>query len=230
MIGPWIIRLLASLLLLNLIACTNKPTVHLYKRYISAAKAQALVADLEQKGIRVTTNEFTFPKSISKTTILSSPLLQQPELIEQTQTSLQTLGFEPATTSSLVIANHWYTKNSLGLFIMPEGANTYNQAQPVHLAQTYTADKCDTNIKLTLEPNGDFHYFIEQRSTLTGKWSVTAYPYLLLQNQQRHFTYYYQLSSSQTIDQISEVDLTELTPLSRSNIIPACQLVFGQRH
>ena len=225
-------KFLTTLILLSfltLTGCTNQATVHLYTRYIDDTTTDSIRTKLEQAGLNVKTNNFNFPRNITTTSILYSPLLEQPDAIDITKDSLKKLGFEINSLSPLVSSNHWYTKNSLGLFVVPSGTVTYSANNPHLLAYTYQSHDCEKNMELTLDKTGYFEYRGEDNELLTGRWSITSYPYVLLENSVHHFSYYFEIKQSEVVDQISKIELITLHPLSNSNIMESCAMQHGLR-
>ena len=101
--------------------CASPPTVYLYGKYLEPSKVQALSEQLTDQGLNVEVNDFDFPTSVSTNTLLYSLLLQSPEAIDNTTSIAEHAGYSINRVQSLTQGNHWYTKNSLALFVFPDG-------------------------------------------------------------------------------------------------------------
>ena len=115
------VLMLLSILLLLLPGCSSKPTVYVYAKYLDDNERNKLTNNLTKEGLDVKSNEFDFPSTVTSNTVLYSLLLQEPDAIDKTSEIADTLGFPIHSVQMLTQGNHWYTKNSLALFLLPEG-------------------------------------------------------------------------------------------------------------
>jgi hypothetical protein len=101
--------------------CANNPTVHLYGKYLEESKLQALTEKFKEQGLNVDANEFDFPTAVNSNTLLYSLLLRSPDVIDKAASIAELEGFPITNMQALTQGNHWYTKDSLALFLFPDG-------------------------------------------------------------------------------------------------------------
>lgn len=225
-----IINFLLLLLVSTIIAGCAAPTViHLNKRYLSDEKAQAVKHELESAGFDVEVNELKFPREITSTSIVHSPLLLEPDALKKTENVIVNLGYELDAITSLASNNHWYTKNTVGLYIVPDGVSTVNSVTLSTLAGTYESRDCDITSSINLSSDGTFSYQDSENKSLTGRWSISGYPYILLEKPSIHLNYYFEIEESEVIDKIGKVSITTLQPRSSAREINKCEMQAGLR-
>lgn len=110
------------LLCFFLSACASKTTVYVYAKYLDTTQKEEIknVFDSSQT-FRVQFNEFDFPAIVTENTLLYSLILLEPETIDAAAALSTTTCFPIKYTQGLSQGNHWYTKNSMALFLLPEG-------------------------------------------------------------------------------------------------------------
>ncbi|WP_394174763.1 hypothetical protein [Thalassotalea litorea] len=218
---------LLSLLLLS--ACTS-PTVHLNHRYLNESDTSELTYSIQQNEDQIELNTLPFPDDVTETTILYSPFLRDPELIDNVRESLQQTGYEKITVRSLVASNHWYTKNTIGVFAVPTGTLPNIGKRAIDFAHLYKSENCESMIQLTLMQDGKFSLDAGKNEDVQGTWKVTSYPYLLLENQDPYIHFYFEIFRETGSDQVGKIEFLKLKPLSNSEQIASCILSFGLRH
>jgi hypothetical protein len=82
---------------------------------------------------------------------------------------------------------------------------------------------------LNLQKNGKFTYKVFDDIKITGSWSITGCPYILLENKEPYLRYYFEIKRSKKVDKISEIEVIDLQPVSSSLIISNCKLTYGER-
>lgn len=223
-------KLLLLLLLSMILAGCSAPTViHLNKRYLSEEKAQAVKKQLENEGFDVEVNELKFPREITSTSIIHSPLLLEPDALTKTENVIVNMGYELDAITSLASNNHWYTKNTVGLYIVPDGVSTVNSVTLSTLAGKYESRDCDIASSINLSSDGTFSYQDSEQKSLTGRWSISGYPYILLEKPSIHLNYYFEIEESEIIDKIGKVLITTLKPRSSAREINKCDMKTGLR-
>ena len=85
------------------------------------------------------------------------------------------------------------------------------------------------SVRGNLQKNGKFTYKIFDDIKITGSWSITGYPYILLENEEPYLHYYFEIKRSKKVDKISEIEVIDLQPVSSSLIISNCKLTYGER-
>lgn len=214
---------------LLLCAACSTTTVHVNKLYLSDKQSNEVKTLLELQGLAVEFNELNFPKELYSTTILYSPFVKEEHAVDNIENTLHQLGYDVGDISALVASNHWYTKNTIGLYIVPDGVSPNSGKNIEDIAFEYRSEKCDKEIALTLEKNSVFTYKRSDDIKIIGNWSITEYPYILLENKAPYVHQYFEISRSKRVDKISEIDIIALQPMSSSLIILDCKLTYGER-
>lgn len=239
-------------LFLLLPGCSSKPTVYVYAKYLNNNQRNELTNNLTKEGLDVKSNEFDFPSTVTSNTVLYSLLLQEPDAIDKTSEVANTMGFPIRSVQMLTQGNHWYTKNSLALFLLPEGGRPDGTLLSQDLAHEYQAETCPENTVLTLNPNGTFELIlgdnnIDERDAYSnsnnarnsgskkasGQWKLRQFPYLELQeNGSRYANFYFEISQSEETDQISAIHFINLSTINVNSTIPlplSCVFTYGER-
>ena len=114
-------------LVLLLSGCASKTTVHVYAKYLDSAQRDEIsnAFDSSQR-YRVQLNEFDFPANVTENTLLYSLILLEPEAIDIASYISATAGFTIQRIEGLSKGNHWYTKNSIALFLLPKNNISYS--------------------------------------------------------------------------------------------------------
>lgn len=214
--------------LITMLSCSTT-TVHVNKTYLNEAESKKIKSKLEEKGFNVEFNEHLYPTDILSTTILYSPFLTEISAVDDVEDTLSGLGYDIKNISSLVVSNHWYTKNTMGLYIVPNEVVPNDGKNIKDIANQYKSLNCDTYIELNLKKNGEFLYSKKGEISVSGKWSLTKYPYILLEKLEPYLNVYFEIKKSKKIDQVSHIDITELHPLNSANVISPCTLTYGVR-
>ena len=209
-------------------ACTTT-TVHVNNRYLTEQESQNVKVELKNLGLDVEFNELNFPSDISSTSIMYSPFVRDNTAVSKVESSLIRLGYGVSNISALVSENHWYAKNTVGLYIVPDGVVPNSGKNTEDIAFQYKSEGCDSSTELNLQKNGKFTYKIFNDIKVTGTWSITEYPYIILENEEPYLHYYFEINRSKKADKISEIEVIDLHPLSSSLIILSCKLTYGER-
>lgn len=213
-------------LLLVLTGCSSV-TVHVNTRYLSTQEAREVISKLKAAEFNVKTNEQIFPSQVVTTTILYSPLLQDREAVSRLEKAI-TSDWPVSYIRALSISNHWYSKNSIGLYLVPENIDPHQGTNVADLANVYTSWQCENRVVLTLHPKGDFS-LEKDNDTYTGTWRITSFPYLQLSSSEPYLHTYFEVSQHSEVDKISPVTITSLTPVENDFLPDGCVLTFGLR-
>lgn len=229
-------------LLMLLSACANQPTVYVYAKYLDDEQRNELTEQLEKEDLQVKLNEFDFPTTISTNTLLYSLLLQDEQTIDTTSDVTKRLGFPINSTASITQGNHWYTKNSLAIFLFPDGQRPADSLLPQDLVHVYVGEGCGDGKRLILHKNGTYTLELNREdentgdsvtATGNGQWKFRQFPYLELQEAGAHYAnYYFEISQNHTADKVSDLVLTSLTLINDNSANPlaeTCVFEFGER-
>lgn len=215
-----------------LIGC-SQPTVHLNSRYLNEEQTKQVTDIVTAHGIDVKVNDHPFPQQVTNSTLIHSPtmIVRNPERIEQIQNVLKSIGWDLQTMHVLTQSNHRFTKNNLGLFLVPEGITVGSGRSAADLAHTYQSLECADNYQVTLYFDGRFQFEGENLNSLSfnGNWQLIEYPYIRLFQKEPHLNFYYQVEQTQTMDRLGSVHIITLKPMSKSPRVPDCVLEYGIR-
>lgn len=216
--------------------CTSNPTVYVYGKYLAPSQVQGLTDRLTKEGLNVEVNELDFPTTVDTNTLLYSLLLQTPEAIDNTSRIAEDAGFPITSVQSLAQGNHWYTKNSLALFIFPDRKKPEGTLLAQDLMHTYKGQSCGDGHHLTLKKDGTYQLTLKTANATVntqGHWQFRQFPYLELQELNSPYAnYYFEISSERSQDQVSELNLTHLQLLNANSANPLaqeCVFTYGLR-
>lgn len=211
-----------------MVSCSTT-TVHVNKSYLNESESKNIKNRLEEIGFNVEFNEHAYPDDISSTTILYSPFLKEVTAVDNIENLLLDLGYDINSINSLVASNHWYTKNTMGLYIVPKDVVPNDGKSIEDIAKQYKSVNCDTLAELNLQKNGTFLYSQKGEVSVSGRWSITQYPYIILEKSKPYLDFYFEIKKSKKSDQISNMEITELQPINSSDLISDCKLTYAVR-
>lgn len=224
------------LCLLAIAGCTSKPTVHIYGKYIAPSQVQSLSESLSEKGLNVEVNDFEFPTTITSNTLLYSLLLQAPEAIDYATDAAQSSGLPINSVQPLSQGNHWYTKNSLAVFLFPDGKRPKGTLLAQDLVHSYVSKKCGDGQRLRLNKDGTYQLTLEIDKSIVsaqGHWKYRQFPYLELRELNSPYAnYYFEISRELSEDQVSKLSLIHLQLLNANSanpLAPECVFTHGVR-
>ena len=216
--------------------CANNPTVHLYGKYLEESKLQALTEKFKEQGLNVDANEFDFPTAVNSNTLLYSLLLRSPDVIDKAASIAELEGFPITNMQALTQGNHWYTKDSLALFLFPDGRKPQGTLLAQDLTNTYKGESCGDGQRLTLNKNGTYQLTLKTINNVVntkGHWKFRQFPYLELQELNSPYAnYYFEISQIKSEDKVSKLNLTQLQLLNANSANPLaseCVFIHGIR-
>lgn len=224
-----------------LLSACSSTTVHLYGRYLSEAQIEKVKDGLEKTGVKVKTNTLSFPESINQSTLLYSPFIQQENGLENITNSLSKLNWTIADVQMLVANNHWYKKDSVGLFLLPEGMTQNDRIVSRDLVNEYTSRNCKMGVSVQLNQDNTYEmffseipdlrteYFRNRIDYLKGSWKVRSYPYIELTSFNDRWWFYFEIQRKTETDKVSDIDIIELAPLDEYKLFPNCSFTYGVR-
>ena len=226
-------KLLSLVLLIFFLSACSSTKVHVNHRYIDNQTLRDITSTLEQAGFEVETNEFAFPNNISQSTVVYSPMISNKDAVNNIQDLLAQRSWHVPGVQPLVSGKHWFTKDSIGLYLLPEGINPHNRSSKADLVNVYQSRNCETEASISLSEDGKFEIALAQAvdddRSLKGTWFVRNYPVLELKPDDDLWPWYFELSNDVEVDQISAIEITELTPLDQYVLFRGCHFVAGTR-
>ena len=209
--------------------------VHLYGRYLPAETLQSLNKTLAESGYRVEVNDFEFPGSIQQSAVIYSPLVENRDRVKELLVLLSDLDWPVDYVRMLKAGNHWYSKNSLALFLLPGEINPHNQSAIPDLSHKYIGRNCDADISITLKADQCFMIEIggpeqRRRQVQQGSWSFTEYPYMLIKPQDTGgWGYFMKIDKSIETDKVGNIEMLHLMPQDEYQVLAGCTFVYGVR-
>lgn len=228
-------KLLTSLtIMLLLTACAQQTQVHLYTKYAEPEQVAALSNALIAAKFDVSTNTLDIPNDIRQSSVLYSPLLKSREDLATVKTIAEQHGWQNLQETSLVSGNHWYTKNTMALFLLPEGEVGKQRIASRDLENTYHSRNCSEDVQIVFKPNGRYQLTLKspnknQQAFAKGKWRVTSLPYISLNSDNGIWWFYLTVSHEAAVDKLGKAQLTVLTPVEQYKEFPQCQFSHGVR-
>ena len=208
--------------------------VHLYSRYLSEPEIEKITKNLEAHNFDVVVNTLDFPSDIQQSTLLYSPFVQGEGRVNVLIDSLDKTGWVIPNVQPLFSGNHYYTKNSVGLLLLPDGVMQSDSIAAQALVNNYKSQGCDMEVELTLRKNGNYllkysEKIYSQTDHLTGHWKVTSYPYAELSSDNKEWYFYFEIQNKTGVDVVGKIDITELKPVEKYYLLPNCSFVYGVR-
>lgn len=211
--------------------------MHLYAKYLTDKEVEEIREHLKLNGLVVDVNQHDLPSSVNSSTLLYSPLIKNRDAVNKTQAVVEVLGWSNLAVEALVADNHWYSKNNLALMLLPKTAESRSDISLLarDMSRIYKSENCQVELTLNLAPDGryslDYSHVanVVKKPYQKGFWRVRQLPYLEMVSDDKEWWLYFEIINKTITDKVSEVDLTELVPVS-DYIFPAgCTLLYGQR-
>ncbi len=209
--------------------------VHLYARYLSDAQKQEIVQILEKEQLNVSVNQLEFPKKVTETSLVYSPFILQRSTVPKIEMLMYNSEWPISRIEALVAGEHWFKKNSIGLFIVPEGVTPHDGKSNVDVANTYTSEHCSKSIDLILNLDGTYRFSEEIGNESynfgqSGKWRMRTFPYVEMQPENKGRWLYFEVLKEAIQDKVSMVNTVTLQPLEPYEGFENCKFVFGERY
>lgn len=217
-----------------MLAGCSATEVHLYTRYLSEADIDKVTTTLEQANYKVTTNTHAFPDTVNQSTILYSPFIKDETHLQGLIGSLSDNGWVIPNVEMLKSGNHWYSKDNVGLFLLPDGVKPKDKVTTRDLASKYQSRNCDTLVALELNEDNTYELSYTNKAVthsdhLKGSWKMRSYPYIELTSLNRQWWFYFEIEQKIETDKISEVSIIEFKPLNQYTSFPGCSFASGVR-
>jgi hypothetical protein len=222
------------ILSISLVACSSSTEVHLYTRYLSDTEIEKISSKLDESHFKVITNTLSFPETIKQSTLLYSPFIKGDKTLDILINSLSDIGWAIPSVEALVSGNHWYRKDSIGLFLLPEGVKQKDKIANQDLANDYESRNCDTLVNLRLNKDNTYQLSFtnktnERTDHRKGSWKIRSYPYIELTSFNERWWFYFEIEQKVESDKVSKINIIELKPVDRYPFFPNCSFVNGVR-
>ncbi|KGJ89447.1 hypothetical protein [Thalassotalea sp. ND16A] len=208
--------------------------VHMYGRYLSETEIKTISENIEKLGFDVVTNTSPFPDTVTQSTLIYSPFLTDDNGVDDLLNSLSQIGWPIENTEFLVNGNHWFKKNSVGLYLLPEGMKQNDKIPVQDLINEYESRDCDTSVKIQLNRDQTYQFVFQSKSSerndhLKGIWKLRSYPYIELTSFNQRWWFYFEIEKKIETDNVSSIEIIELKPLDSYKFFPNCSFAYGQR-
>jgi len=227
-------RLLAISSFVLLFGCSTT-TVHIYGKYLSEPQQREIIAIVKEQGLQAELNELNFPASVSHSSIVYSPMMNDTKSIEALIPSLEQSGWPILSSSALFTDNHWFQKDTIGLFVVPDGVIPHAGESMVEIADSYRGMNCNQQLTLVLTRNGEYFFKdVHNKKVLeefaSGEWKIRSYPYIEMKANKGYWWFYFTVKKSETSDMVGKIDLTTLEPVNDYSVLKGCQFQTGIRN
>ncbi|GGW76888.1 hypothetical protein [Alteromonas halophila] len=208
-------------------ACSTRPSVHLYAKYLTASDTSALKKAINDSGYAVTVNKLAMPTSVSANTLLYSLMLSDSQTRDIVADIAADNGFVIKAEQVMMKGNHWYNKDSVALMLFPNDFNGSIFKQDI--VGDYELTGCSHAMRLSLDEDGRFTLSGAAAESLSaslqaGTWHYRQAPILELRGNEGETAYsYFEISRLSTQDEISELTFTFLTPLQAIFLPEGCK-------
>lgn len=219
------------LLCLLLIGCT-KTNIHLYTKYLSESETKNITSTLENNNFNVIENDLPIPKDINESTIIYSPMIEDRAQLASATNLLSELGWLDIKLEAFVRSNHWYSKNSAGLVLLPKNFQNSDWKNTQVLANNYQSNQCSAQIQLRLANNATYTITYAENNKvkkITGTWKISHYPYLELSTNDGALPMYFIANKRVETDIIGTVSIIEISPVQHYHILADCTFIYGLR-
>lgn len=218
--------------LVLIVCCTacSSTTVHLYAKYLTADETQRLVKGLSDS-FNVQVNTLDIPNNIEQSTMIYSPLMANKKDVDGLETTLAQLNWPEVDKVTLFQSNHWYTKNTIGVMLLPEKYSGNKARLTAKLAQQFNGEQCKLGTTLVLNDNGQYQVFNEQSLTAIyeGTWRYQQPPYLELSSDDPVWWRYFEVQEQVVQDIVGELDMIALIALDKYQLLGSCNFSAGVR-
>ncbi len=221
-----VVALITSFLL---VACTVPTTVHLNVKYLDQDAQQEIVTDLTTAGFNVVTNKVDFPGNHLQSTIIYSPLIKNTDSVNTLLSTVKKRDYQVVQVDMLANSNHWYTKDSIGLYLLPTDFKPAKQTINDKMVGDYVTHNCEHDASLSIKQSGEWTYQYSGGDDVKGNWSILDSTYLFIERDEPWINLYFEFSFSQQTDMLGSVNITKLVPLNDSSYIVKCGFIKGIR-
>ena len=213
------------LLLLTILVLSGcqKASIYLYSIHISEQETAKLTAKFEQAGYRVEVNQHAFPKNITNTSLLYSPLLRDRENISKVESLLINQGLEVNSISSLIQGNHLVTKDAIAVFVVSDPRGIVD---PIFKGQAYSSHKCDSDYHIDIATTKTAEVS-EQESKIKVVWRLLANQQIFQMTDHRGANFNYEIHKSVSQTPVGVVDEIILKPIVRNSWFGDCEFYSG---
>ncbi|NQY47665.1 MAG: hypothetical protein HRT50_00915 [Colwellia sp.] len=230
-------KMISIVLMCFFILACSSTKVHLYTRYLSAEETEAVTKNLEGLGFDVIANTLVFPDEVQQSTLLYSPFVEGENTLNILIDTLAKIGWLVPNVQPIFAGNHYYTKNSVGLLLLPDGGRQSDKVTRQDLVNEYESENCQASMTLRLNSDASYQFLYLNKASaqsrkseqLTGSWQITSYPYIELTSLNKMWRFYYEIQKDIETDVVGKIEIIELKPVDDHYTLPKCSFLYGLR-
>ena len=230
-------KMISIVLMCFFIFACSSTKIHLYTRYLSAEETEAVPKNLEGLGFDVIANTLVFPDEVQQSTLLYSPFVEGENTLNILIDTLAKIGWLVPNVQPIFAGNHYYTKNSVGLLLLPDGGRQSDKVTRQDLVNEYESENCQASMTLRLNSDASYQFLYLNKASaqsrkseqLTGSWQITSYPYIELTSLNKMWRFYYEIQKDIETDVVGKIEIIELKPVDDHYTLPKCSFLYGLR-
>ena len=230
-------KMISIVLMCFFIFACSSTKIHLYTRYLSAEETEAVTKNLEGLGFDVIANTLVFPDEVQQSTLLYSPFVEGENTLNILIDTLAKIGWLVPNVQPIFAGNHYYTKNSVGLLLLPDGGRQSDKVTRQDLVNEYESENCQASMTLRLNSDASYQFLYLNKASaqsrkseqLTGSWQITSYPYIELTSLNKMWRFYYEIQKDIETDVVGKIEIIELKPVDDHYTLPKCSFLYGLR-
>lgn len=219
-----------------LVFCScSQTTVHLYSRYLSVEQSEDIKKELVAADFVVKPNHLKFPQSITQSSLIYSPLIADRQAVNNLINVMNDIGWDIPHISMLFADDHWYKENSIALMLLPPDINPQTHTNLQDWANEYSSHNYELELTIKLKINGQYQIFrspnqLIEEDFAQGTWHISEFPYLELRSKESDWGLYFELKQYLVNDQIGDIYISELSPISNYIDFAGCTFKYGLRN
>ena len=230
-------KMISIVLMCFFIFACSATKIHLYTCYLSAEETEAVTKNLEGLGFDVIANTLVFPDEVQQSTLLYSPFVEGENTLNILIDTLAKIGWLVPNVQPIFAGNHYYTKNSVGLLLLPDGGRQSDKVTRQDLVNEYESENCQASMTLRLNSDASYQFLYLNKASaqsrkseqLTGSWQITSYPYIELTSLNKMWRFYYEIQKDIETDVVGKIEIIELKPVDDHYTLPKCSFLYGLR-
>ncbi|QJR80112.1 hypothetical protein CA267_004620 [Alteromonas pelagimontana] len=155
-------------------------------------------------------------------------------MINQVEQIAAEAGMSIHRAQAMTAGNHWYNKDSLAIFLLPDNPAGASDIFRQDLIHNFIGENC-SGLSLRLMENGNYDFVGKDSSLLgtgplNGTWKYRQYPYLELKKQGSQYAdHYFEISRFTDRDKVSEIVFIKLSPMNVDDFADNCVFLYGLR-
>ena len=230
--------LIALVLLLN--SCSSRQDIHIYSKGITYEEISRLVEIIEKAGFNANPNTLDVPPSITSTSIMYPPIVEDFTSIEVLADLLSRNGYLEVALRADSQEGHSYTTRNMGLYLVDpnfveeeQDKEVDNASSSINLSKVYLSNCAELEADISLYSQGvailNIYDWVEGEDNKTigmieGEWSATDSKLFL--NLSSVGNYEYEIAEFTGRDDYGRYYGIELLNTLSETELPHCNFVY----